>query len=108
MTAYYAGSSSFPQFLHINGSRRADRSGLSPSTGGSPKRSADIYFKGADVKVAIEPVSTAVLCVGHWDGTTGDDWAAWLDEFENLQLLVSDLGSDLLAAADILGSDHCP
>jgi len=67
----------------------------------------DIYFKGADVKVAIEPVSTAVLCVGHWDGTTGEDWAAWLEEFENLQLLVSDLGSDLLAAADILGIDHC-
>lgn len=66
----------------------------------------DIFFNGHDVKAVMEPYSAAVISLGRWDGVQGEDWALWLMEFERLELLVSDLGSDLLSAATMLGVDH--
>jgi len=45
----------------------------------------------------------AMLNVGHWDGSSGLDWVVWLEEYDNLALLVSDLGKDLVGAATQLG-----
>lgn len=66
----------------------------------------DVFFHGQDVKVMIEPESNTVLDAWHSDGPSGAMWASHLGEFENLKLLVSDLGSDLCSAAKLRGVAH--
>jgi len=63
----------------------------------------DVYFHRAGVKVVAEPESMAMLNVGRWGGSSGLDWVVWLEEYANLELLVSDLGKDLVGAATQLG-----
>ncbi|MDI6773695.1 MAG: hypothetical protein QME77_14090, partial [bacterium] len=63
----------------------------------------DVYFHRAGVKVVAEPESMAMLNIGHWDGSSGLDWVVWLEEYDNLALLVSDLGKALVGAATQLG-----
>jgi transposase-like protein len=66
----------------------------------------DVFFHGQDVKVMIEPESNTVLDAWHSEGPSGAVWASRLDEFPNLKLLVSDLGSDLRGAANLRGVAH--
>lgn len=66
----------------------------------------DLYFHRQDVKVVIEPCSMAMLNLGRWDGNSGLDRVVWLEEFTSLELLVSDLGVDLVGAAGTLGLFH--
>lgn len=66
----------------------------------------DVYFHRHDVKVVAEPDSMAILNVGRWDGNSGLDWVVWLEEFKALELVVSDLGTDLVAATASLGVGH--
>ena len=63
----------------------------------------DIYFRRTDIKVVAEPESMALLQVGSWDGGSGADWQLWLEEYDNLALLTSDLGRDLVGAASSMG-----
>lgn len=66
----------------------------------------DVFFHGQDVKVMMEPESNTVLDAWHSEGPSGAVWASRLDEFPNLKLLVSDLGSDLRSAARLRGVAH--
>lgn len=66
----------------------------------------DVYFHRADIKVVAEPDSMAVLNLGHWEGSSGLDWVVWLEEFAHLDLVVSDLGKDLVGAVSQLGLPH--
>ncbi|MBI4914564.1 MAG: hypothetical protein HY825_01840 [Acidobacteria bacterium] len=66
----------------------------------------DIYFHRSDVKVVAEPWSMALLNVGRWDGSSGLDWMVWLEEYEMLAVLASDLAKDLVGAATQLGLDQ--
>lgn len=59
----------------------------------------DVYFNRMGVKVVAEPESMAMLNVGRWEGSSGLDWVVWLEEYDHLVLLVSDLGNDLVGAA---------
>lgn len=59
----------------------------------------DIFFAGCAVKVVAEPQSVAILNVARWPWHKEEDWTLWLEEFEGLQLFVSDLGSDVCNAA---------
>lgn len=59
----------------------------------------DIFFHRHPVKVVAEPRSVAILNLGRWESHTADDWQLWLEEYINLKLLVSDLGTDLVGAA---------
>ena len=66
----------------------------------------DIFFAGCAVKVVAEPQSVAILNVGRWPWHKEEDWALWLEEFEGLELFVSDLGSDVRDAVKARGVWH--
>lgn len=66
----------------------------------------DVYFHQQAIKVVAEPDSGAILNLGRWDGSAGEDWALWLEEYENLSLLVSDLAKDLVGAGTKLSIAH--
>lgn len=58
----------------------------------------DIFLHRLPVKVLMEPRSLAVLNVRRWPWHAGEDWELFLEEFTQLDLVVADLGSDLVAA----------
>lgn len=58
----------------------------------------DIFLHRLPVKVLMEPRSLAVLNVRRWPWHAGEDWLLFLEEFTQLDLVVADLGSDLVAA----------
>jgi len=58
----------------------------------------DIFLHQLPVKVLMEPRSLAVLNVRRWPWHAGEDWELFLEEFTQLDLVVADLGSDLVAA----------
>ncbi|MDI7269225.1 MAG: hypothetical protein QME96_14645 [Myxococcota bacterium] len=66
----------------------------------------DVYFHRVDVKVVADPDTMALLNLGRWKGSSGLDWAIWLEEYPNLDLVVSDLGKDLVGAVGQLGLPH--
>lgn len=66
----------------------------------------DVFFAGCAVKVVAEPRSVAILNVGRWPWHKEEDWTLWLEEFEGLQLFVSDLGSDVCNAVKARGVWH--
>jgi hypothetical protein len=61
----------------------------------------DIFFHRTAVKVLIEPTSGAVVEVMRWRWREKEDWALFLDQWPSLKLLVSDLGTDLVGAANL-------
>ena len=58
----------------------------------------DVYFHQQAIKVVAEPDSGAILNLGRWTGSSGADWALWLEDYPNLTILVSDLAKDLVGA----------
>ncbi|MCU0655275.1 MAG: hypothetical protein MUF64_08300 [Polyangiaceae bacterium] len=58
----------------------------------------DIFLHRLPVKVVMEPRSLAVLQVMRWPWHAGEDWMLFLEEFPDLDLVVADLGTDLVAA----------
>lgn len=58
----------------------------------------DIFLHHLPVKVLMEPRSLAVLHVKRWPWHAGEDWELFLEEFTALDLVVADLGSDIVAA----------
>lgn len=62
----------------------------------------DIFLHRCPVKVLLEPDSQLILRTQRWPWHKGEDWALWLSEFPRLDLFVSDLGSDLVAACEEL------
>lgn len=58
----------------------------------------DIFLHREPVKVVMEPRSLAVLNVMRWPWHAGEDWQLFLEEFTDLDLVVADLGTDLVAA----------
>lgn len=58
----------------------------------------DVYFHQQAIKVVAEPDSGAILNLGRWTGSSGADWALWLEDYSNLTILVSDLAKDLVGA----------
>lgn len=59
----------------------------------------DIFFAGCAVKVVAEPRSVAILNIGRWPWHKEEDWTLWLEEFEGLEVFISDLGTDICNAA---------
>lgn len=66
----------------------------------------DIFLHHQAIKVLMEPRSLAVLNVMRWPWHAGEDWELFLEEFSSLDLLVADLGSDLVAASNARGILH--
>ena len=67
----------------------------------------DVYFHQQAIKVVAEPDSGAILNLGRWTGSSGADWALWLEDYDNLSLLVSDLAKDLVGAGTRRSVAHC-
>lgn len=63
----------------------------------------EIFFHGQAVHVLMEPRSAAVLDVLRWGARGREEWVAMIQDFPALQLLVSDAGGDLCAAANKMG-----
>ena len=66
----------------------------------------DIFFHRTAVKVLIEPDSGAVVEVMRWRWREKEDWALFLDQWPTLRLLVSDLGTDMVGAANLKKLAH--
>ena len=66
----------------------------------------DIFFHRTAVKVLIEPASGAIVEVMRWRWREKEDWALFLDQWPALKLLVSDLGTDLVGAANLKKLAH--
>lgn len=66
----------------------------------------DIFFHRTAVKVLIEPATGAVVEVMRWCWREKEDWALFLEQWPALRLLVSDLGTDLVGAANLMKLAH--
>lgn len=66
----------------------------------------DIFFHRTAVKVLIEPASGAIVEVMRWRWREKEDWALFLEPWPALTLLVSDLGTDLVGAANLRALAH--
>ena len=66
----------------------------------------DIFLHRCPVKVLLEPTSQLIVRTQRWPWHKAEDWALWLGEFPLLDLFVSDLGSDLVAACESLNVLH--
>lgn len=66
----------------------------------------EIYLNGKPVHLVVEPRSVAILGIGRSDSSTAEDWELWLSPYSSLEVLISDLGTGLIAGAAGAGVAH--
>lgn len=60
----------------------------------------EIYFHGKPILCAVETRSLAICALERAEDCTADTWEIVFDDFENLELVATDLGKGLLGAVD--------